>query len=205
MLNGLVLGEALFNDAVAIVLVGCIEEYAAISFTNGQKLEGKALGYAALTFVNVVFGSVGLGSMVGFLTAVLTKFTRICDFPLLETSLFTLMSYTAYLLAEATGMSGIVSLLFCGICQAHYTYPNLSQESKVQTRKLFETLNFLAENFIFTYIGVSMFTSYNHKFEPAFILGAFAGIAVARAANVYPLSLLVNCGRRRKIPCNVSR
>ncbi len=39
------------------------------------------------------------------------------DFPLLETCLFTLMSYTAYLLAEATQMSGIVSLLFCGVCQ----------------------------------------------------------------------------------------
>ena len=124
-------------------------------------------------------------------------------------------------------MSGIVSVLFCGIFQAHYTYRNLSVQSQQRTRQLFETLNFLSENFIFSYLGVSMFTFGHHYFRYArfklkknleivcclftffvyfsliFILGGFVAIAAARAMHIYPLSFLLNLGRAQKIPYKV--
>ena len=112
------------------------------------------------------------------------------------------MSYSSYLLAEICEMSGIVSVLFCGIFQAHYTFHNLSLESKLRTQQLFEVLHFLLENFIFSYIGVSMFTFSHHRFQFAFILAAFFAIAIARAAHIYPLSFLLNLGRKNRIPTN---
>lgn len=39
--------------------------------------------------------------------------------------------------------------------------------------QLFELLNFLAENFIFSYMGLTLFSFQNHIFNPMFIIGAF--------------------------------
>ena len=147
-----------------------------------------------------IFGASFLvGSLMGCITALITKFTQIKQFSQLESTLFILMSYSTYLLAEVLHLTGIVAVLFCGICQAHYTYNNLSKESRSTTRQFFALLNFMAENFIFSYVGVSMFTFPKHKFDPAFIIGSFVAIIVGRAVNIYPLSFLLNLGRKTKI------
>lgn len=146
--------------------------------------------------------SLFVGASMGCLTSLLTKFTRIRDFPLLESALFVLMSYSTFLLAEATALTGVVAVLFCGICQAHYTYNNLSDESRIRTKQLFELLNFLAENFIFSYIGVSMFTFPKHHFLGWFIVAAFLCAFIGRAISVYPLAFLLNLGRKPKIQMN---
>lgn len=44
--------------------------------------------------------------------------------------------------------------------------------------QLFELLNFLAENFIFSYMGLALFTFQNHIFNPTFVVGAFVSFAV---------------------------
>ncbi|RVE74080.1 hypothetical protein OJAV_G00037630 [Oryzias javanicus] len=103
---------------------------------------------------------------------------------------------------EACGFTGVVAVLFCGITQAHYTYNNLSGESTKRTKQLFEVLHFLAENFIFSYMGLTLFTFQNHIFSPIFIIGAFLAIFIGRALNIYPLSFLLNLGRRVKIRGN---
>ncbi|XP_037076437.1 sodium/hydrogen exchanger 9-like, partial [Pollicipes pollicipes] len=98
--------------------------------------------------------------------------------------------------------AGIVAVLFCGICQAHYTYNNLSDEARVRTKDFFEMINFLAENFIFSYIGVSLFTFPKHQWDFAFISCAFVSLFIGRLLNVYPLSWLLNLKRRPVIPLN---
>jgi len=205
LMNSLVLGESLLNDAVAIVLCGAIEDYSALSLSlkgNPNTFETEAFFRTIGNFFLIFFGSIGLGALIGVMTSILTKFTRVKDYQMLETSLFFLMSYSSYLIAEVCEMSGIVSVLFCGIFQAHYTFHNLSLESKVRTQQLFEVLHFLLENFIFSYIGVSMFTFAHHKFVFSFVLVAFLAIAVARALNIYPLSFILNFGRKTRIPMN---
>ncbi|CAL8073970.1 unnamed protein product [Orchesella dallaii] len=194
----LVFGESVLNDAVAIVLASAIQNFGEEKTTgSGSQVYAfwESLGVFAWTFSS----SFVIGGLMGCCTALLTKFTHVRDFPLLETALFVLMSYSTFLIAEAADLTGIVAVLFCGICQAHYTYNNLSRDSRLRTKQLFELLNFLAENFIFCYIGVSMFTFPKHKFEAFFILAAFVAIIIGRAANIYPLSFLLNLGRKHKI------
>ncbi|XP_032779420.2 sodium/hydrogen exchanger 9 isoform X2 [Daphnia magna] len=201
-LYALVFGESVLNDAIAIVLTRAIQSYAEKYNPNHGGFEMVAFFQAVGEFLLIFTSSLVLGSTLGIATALLTKFTRIRDFPLLETCLFVLMSYTTFLIAEATDLTGIVSVLFCGMCQAHYTYNNLSDDSRVRTKSLFELLNFLAENFIFSYIGVSMFTFPKHHFDVAFICISFIAVALGRAANIYPLSFLLNFGRKPKISRN---
>ena len=100
-------------------------------------------------------------------------------------------------------LTGIVAVLFCGITQAHYTYNNLSKESQQSTKNFFDMLNFLSENFIFSYIGVSMFTFPKHHFEPIYIVASFVAILLGRALNVYPLSAILNIKRGVKITANL--
>ncbi|EEC12213.1 sodium/proton exchanger, putative [Ixodes scapularis] len=206
-LYALVFGESILNDAVAIGLVSAISSYEENN-NEGKEFEVTAAFKAFGNFVYIFLCSFIIGSLTGCVTALIsfafslhmTKFTKLCDFPLLESCLFVLMSYTSFLIAEALDLTGIVAVLFCGICQAHYTYNNLSVESRLRTKQLFELLNFLAENFIFSYIGVSMFTYKKHRWDAGFILVAFLAIAVGRAVYIYPLTFLLNLGRTNKIP-----
>ena len=64
--------------------------------------------------------------------------------------------------------SGIVSLLFCGIAMKHYAYENMSQTSRQTTKNMFRVLSQLSENFIFIYLGLTLFTRTNLVFLPIF-------------------------------------
>lgn len=201
-LYALVFGESVLNDAVAIVLSGSIQNYGERYQSGTGGFETQAFFRALGDFFGIFTLSLLIGALMGCITAILTKFTHVRDFPLLESALFVLMSYSTFLIAEASELTGIVAVLFCGICQAHYTYNNLSIDSRSRTKKLFELLNFLAENFIFSYIGVSMFTFPKHHFDPGFIFAGFFCAMLGRAVNIYPLSFLLNLGRKPTIPLN---
>ncbi|XP_076877325.1 sodium/hydrogen exchanger 6a isoform X1 [Brachyhypopomus gauderio] len=200
-LYALLFGESVLNDAVAVVLSSSIVAYQPEG-DNSHTFEAMAMIKSFGVFLGVFSGSFALGVATGVMTALVTKFTKLRDFQLLETALFFLMSWSTFLLAEACGFTGVVAVLFCGITQAHYTYNNLSPESQDRTKQLFELLNFLAENFIFSYMGLTLFTFQNHVFNPIFIVGAFLAVFLGRAANIYPLSFLLNLGRRKKISSN---
>ncbi|XP_030160875.1 sodium/hydrogen exchanger 6 isoform X4 [Lynx canadensis] len=200
-LYALLFGESVLNDAVAIVLSSSIVAYQPAG-DNSHTFDVTAMFKSIGIFLGIFSGSFAMGAATGVVTALVTKFTKLREFHLLETGLFFLMSWSTFLLAEAWGFTGVVAVLFCGITQAHYTYNNLSTESQHRTKQLFELLNFLAENFIFSYMGLTLFTFQNHVFNPTFVVGAFVAIFLGRAANIYPLSLLLNLGRRSKIGSN---
>ncbi|XP_013176282.1 PREDICTED: sodium/hydrogen exchanger 7 isoform X9 [Papilio xuthus] len=200
-LYAMIFGESVLNDAVALVLSGAIQNYEK-RYSNDGGFEITAFLGAIGDFIGIFSLSLLIGALMGCFTALMTKFTHVRDWPLLESALFVLMSYAAFLIAEVCELTGVVAVLFCGICQAHYTYNNLSADSRNRTKQLFELLNFLAENFIFTYIGVSMFTFPKHHFDPWFIIAGFITSTLGRAVNIYPLSFLLNLGRKPPIPMN---
>ncbi|KFO87629.1 Sodium/hydrogen exchanger 7, partial [Buceros rhinoceros silvestris] len=209
-LYALLFGESVLNDAVAIVLSSSIVAYQPTG-ENTHAFDAAAFFKSVGVFLGIFKKPKDLFFDPLTNDINVTKFTKLHCFPLLETALFFLMSWSTFLLAEACGFTGVVAVLFCGITQAHYTYNNLSVESRSRTKQarlsfpfytLFEVLHFLAENFIFSYMGLALFTFQKHIFSPVFIIGAFIAIFLGRAAHIYPLSFLLNLGRRHKISWN---
>ncbi len=68
-----------------------------------------------------------------------------------------IVGYFSYLFAEIVHFSGIISLFSCGLIMGHYTYLNISKESQKGTHLAFETIGYLAEAFVFVYLGYFFF------------------------------------------------
>ena len=74
----------------------------------------------------------------------------------------------------------------------HYAYHNMSRRTQLTTKFIFQVMAQLTENFIFIYLGLSLFTDAKLIFKPLFIMVAVVGICVARWCAVFPLSRLIN-------------
>ena len=75
---------------------------------SSEGFSGHALIKALGNFAGIFGGSFVIGSGIGMITALLTKYTKIRDFPLLETALFFLMSYASFQTAEAASLTGLL-------------------------------------------------------------------------------------------------
>ena len=83
-------------------------------------------------------------------------------------------------------------MLFCGICLKHYAYHNMSRRTQLTTKYIFQVLAQLSENFIFIYLGLSLFTQVELLYRPILILVTVIGICIARYAAIFPLSSAIN-------------
>lgn len=68
----------------------------------------------------------------------------------------------------------------------------MSRRTQLATKYLFQVLAQLSENFIFIYLGMSLFTENVLVFKPLFIIITIIGVCMARWAAVFPLSKLIN-------------
>jgi solute carrier family 9 (sodium/hydrogen exchanger), member 6/7 len=102
-----IFGEAILNDAIAIVLFETAQTY---------KRSGHGFGFFSLfesigMFLIVFFGSLVIGLIVGMLTSLLLKFTYLRRFPKTESCIIILIAYASYFFSNAIQMSGMLSFL----------------------------------------------------------------------------------------------
>jgi sodium/hydrogen exchanger-like protein 6/7 len=81
----------------------------------------------------------------------------------------------------------------------------MSRRTQLTTKFVFQVTAQLSENFIFIYMGLSLFTEQGLVFKPLFIMITIIGICVARYVAVFPLSKIINWfiryrARRRGAP-----
>ncbi|KAK1751910.1 Endosomal/prevacuolar sodium/hydrogen exchanger [Echria macrotheca] len=183
----IIFGESILNDAVAIVIFESAQHAG-----GGGKIGIWSLFHGIWFFLSEFFGSLAIGCLVGVLTALVLKYTYVRRYPKMESCLIVLIAYATYFFSQAIKMSGIVSLLFCGIALKHYAYFNMSRRTQLTTKYLFQVLAQLSENFIFIYLGLSLFTEKNLVYQPLLIIVTVLAVCVARWMAVFPLSRLIN-------------
>lgn len=83
-------------------------------------------------------------------------------------------------------------MLFCGITLKHYAYFNMSRRTQLTTKYVFQVLAQLSENFIFIYLGLSLFTGDGLEYKPLFTIVTVLAVCAARWVAVFPLSRAIN-------------
>jgi len=191
----LVFGESVMNDAVAIVL------YRSLLTFKTEPVSAQSVAGALGLFLVIFVGSFLIGAIVGLLSALLFKngsFRRLTETDrdsVLEAALVVCVPYIAYMLAEGLQLSGIVSILFCGIVMKRYTNENLSHHARETCHSFFKIAASLAETFIFLYMGVEVFLAEQEWNHALFFFWAIVAILLSRALNIFPGALLVNLRR----------
>ncbi|PSR86026.1 Sodium/hydrogen exchanger 2 like [Actinidia chinensis var. chinensis] len=198
LLYSLVFGEGVVNDATSVVLFNAIQKFDVSNMNSG--IVWQFLG----NFLTLFITSTLLGIIIGLLSAYIIKklyFGRHSTDR--EVALMALMAYLSYVMAELFDLSGILTVFFCGIVMSHYTWHNVTESSRVSTKHGFATLSFIAEIFIFVYVGMDALDMEKWSFvskSPGKSIGASSVllglVLVGRAAFVFPLSFLINLSKK---------
>lgn len=185
----LVFGESVLNDAVGLVLFDAFSKFVVRDNGAGKVVIG--VGEFIFGFLYDSIGSPVLGLLFGCGAALLFKHVDMRSNRLLELSVYMLIMYVPFLLAELMKMSGIVTILFSGMTARAYIVPNLSPETADNAEVLFRLFAHLAETAIFLELGLSVF-GMRGSFQGLFILWSLLACIVGRALNIYPLVFLYN-------------
>lgn len=182
----IIFGESLLNDAISIVMFETCQQFHGKDPHFSSLFEG--IGIFMVTFTI----SLLIGVVIGIIIALILKHSHVRRYPQIESCLVLLFAYESYFFSNGCHMSGIVSLLFCGITMKHYAYFNMSRRTQIATKYIFQLLAQLSENFIFIYLGLSLFTEVELVFKPMLIIVTAISICVARYCSVFPLSRFLN-------------
>jgi len=141
-------GESLLNDATALTIyraaIGAAAAAAAVSVVG-----------SLTSFVLVALGGILIGLVVGWLAVWIR--TRITDTPV-EITISLLTPYSAYLPAEALGVSGVLAAVTAGLFIGRRSSQIMGSEARLAGRAVWESLVFLLNGVVFLSIGFQIST-----------------------------------------------
>jgi len=152
-LFSIVYGEGVFNDIVSIILFNTVQNLRELEFT--WKSPFSIMG----EFIKLALASLGIGILTGVISSLMFKYMRfLTHSSITETLIIFIIAMLTYYVSEALELSGMISLLTCGICMAHYTWYNLSPQGKTISSVAVSIFGAAAESIVFAYIGLCVFT-----------------------------------------------
>lgn len=199
-LFSVIFGEGVINDIVCIILFTTVLNLQSVEFTS------TTIFVVLAKFTMLAIVSLSIGLIFGFLTSFIFKH---CSFlrvnAITETFLILAFSYVSYFASEMIvianiRMSGIISLLTCGIIQSHYCYYNLSPQGKIISTSTVAFISHAAEAGVYSYIGLSLYSQIPSWWSWEFIIAEGIVIIVGRYAAIFICFFLFNrCFKSRTI------
>ena len=176
-------GEALFNDATALVLYAA----AVAAATSGHFSAARTAG-------SIVY-STAAGGAIGMATGWVGRRLRDrVDDPPIEIAGSILLAYVAYLPAAAIHASGVLAAVTAGLCMG---WPGrgggFSARSRLQSGAFWEILVFLVNAALFVLVGLSFHTFSTQARGPVGRL-VLTGVAVVSAVIVVRLAWMLGFG-----------
>lgn len=171
----LVEGEALFNDAVALVAYRA----GVLAVASGTFL----LVGALTSFAIAAVGGIVIGLVVGWVSS---KVLAYLDSPTVEVILSLVIPFAAYLPADYLGLSGVLAVVTAGLIMGSQLGKILTARSRVLWLSTWKMVDFVLNGFLFVLIG----------FELPNVLGDLAGREITGlVVNVLVLCLVVVVAR----------
>jgi Na+/H+ antiporter len=187
----LVEGEALFNDATALVAY----RSAVIAVVGG----GFVLSAALAGFVVAAIGGLAIGVLVA---VVAVEVLRRLDDPPVEVAISLVIPFAAYLPADRLGLSGVLAAVATGLIVGARLGTVLTPQSRVLWLSTWKMVEFLLNGFVFVLIGLELRNVVQgldaHPLaEIAALAALICGVVVAsRIVWVFGTSLLPGSPRR---------
>jgi Na+/H+ antiporter len=191
LVRTLIEGEALFNDATALVAYRAgVVAVASGSFVLVSAVVG--FGVAAV-------GGIAIGVVVGWIAAeVLLRL----DDPPVEVVLSLVIPFAAYLPADVLGLSGVLAAVAAGLVIGSRLGKILTPRSRILWLSTWKMIGFVLNGFVFVLIGLELPTVLQELGgrEPLSILGfvalVCAIVVIARFVWVFAASNLPNSPRK---------
>nr|WP_294546839.1 Na+/H+ antiporter [uncultured Rhodopila sp.] len=138
-------GESLVNDASGLVLFRLA---VAASLTGTFNA-----GEAALSFAGLAIGGTLAGVAFGFAASWLLR--RLRD-PTLAIIGSLLTAWASYIVADAVGVSGVLSTVACGLVMGWQQHTVLTAATRTYARVVWQVVVFVLESLVFILIGLSL-------------------------------------------------
>ena len=141
----LIEGEALFNDATALVAYRA----AVAAAVSGTFLLSDALG----AFVVAAIGGIAIGAAVGLVAGAIL---RRLDDPPVEVAIGLVIPFAAYLPADQLHLSGVLAAVSAGLVIGGRLGTILSPQSRVLWQSTWKMIGFILNGFVFVLIGLAL-------------------------------------------------
>lgn len=193
-------GEAVLNPVMCIVLFGIIESLHGEEFT-WAKTPLHIFGLLCLQIVTILIGAV-----YGFACCLMFKYMRFLTVSAVtETFMMTGFGLLAYFTCYGTYiaenmLNPPLALFIFAIIQGHFTWYNLSSQSKATTGITFEFLGEACKAATFCYIGLSVYPSIPGFVGWSYIFYIIPIIVIGRLLSVLvTFYLLAICFRKTRL------